>query len=74
MSVKIDMEMPKSCHMCPFSSFFSLWSRRKICLLEFGILQYKEYVLKEPYVAWIKQQEVKEGEKLPNCPLQEVKE
>lgn len=74
MVVKINMEMPKSCHMCPFSSFFSLWSRRKICLLELGIQQYKEVVLREPFTAWIKQPEVKEGEKLPNCPLQESNE
>lgn len=71
--IKINMDMPKSCNECPLSYPKSLFSNKRVCLWEMG---YRFYRLREGDKSLVYEipGEVNCGEKLPNCPLQEVKE
>ena len=72
MTVKIDIDMPKTCDECPLSYPKQMLSGRKICLWEQG---YRYYRLRhgDKKAPWELQGEINSRGKLATCPLKECK-
>lgn len=71
--VMLEMEMPKSCDECPLCYPKTLLSGKKMCLWEQGY-RFHRMLNGDKKASWEIPNEIKSGEKLSECPLQEVKE